>query len=108
LARPRNDAKLSGVIIREPGHRHFMDSAPGAQKAGVEVAMKGVELACDAMAMLPLSLIGPDPAGYGGALRKIETLLKGGGYRVSLRGRLHPTAAERASFVCRHGELLES
>jgi Zn-dependent protease with chaperone function len=105
LVEPLADAELVGVVAHEMAHAYFMDEMVAARKVQDGVAMRVVELKCDAVAMLTLKLLGCDPRRLIQGLQRITVMTKNKGYQSA--SRTHPQIAERESFAERFIKLLD-
>lgn len=97
LADPLYDSKLAGIFAHELGHSYFEDEMAAAQRAKDALAMRVVELKCDAVAILSLKLLNYDPAHYLKGLQRIQVINK----RKSLSSGIfqsHPELFARAQF----------
>ncbi|MEP7339443.1 MAG: M48 family metalloprotease [Acidobacteriota bacterium] len=97
LAEPLYDGELAGIIAHELGHSYFEDEMAAAQRNQDTLAMRVVELKCDAVAILSLKLLGHNPALYLKGLQRIQVIKK----RKSLSSGIfqsHPELVTRAQF----------
>lgn len=105
LAKCLRDDELAGIVAHEMAHAYFMNEFRKARNNHDQLAMRIVELKCDAVAMLTLKLLGHDPADHLRALRRLTDITRLNGY-TSLDTRSHPSIEERSQFAQRFIKLL--
>jgi Zn-dependent protease with chaperone function len=100
LAAELQDAELIGVMTHELGHSYFEDEMVLAQSNNDPATMRLIELKCDAVAMLSLSLLDHNPELYVRALHRIEAINRRRGRSRGLV-QTHPELATRLQFAAR-------
>ena len=113
LAAPLYDEELMGIVAHEMAHSYFMDEMCAAQRTKDHLAMRVIELKCDAVAILSLKLLGVDPTHHARGVRRVMNLSRSGDfldikYQVGSKSELktHPSIVERAQFSQRFIKLL--
>jgi len=104
LANTLRDDELAGIVAHEMAHAYFMVEIRKARKNSDQLAMRVIELKCDAVAMLTLKLLGHDPADYLRALCRMNDITKRNGYTIDFWS--HPSIGERSQFAQRFIKLL--
>ena len=97
LADTLDDGELAGVFAHELGHSYFEDEMAAALQARDALALRVVELKCDAVAMLSLKLLGYDPAHFLKALQRIQLIKSRKNLSISVV-QSHPDLRARAMF----------